>query len=81
MRGLEREVLPRARGPEVVPRLVEEDPLSAEEIGNRVGLSRVSAWRYLEYLDECGSVEATMVYGSVGRPTKRYRKVRGGAGP
>ncbi len=50
-----------------------EQPLSAEEVGSRVGLSRVSAWRYLEYLSESGSLQAEMVYGSVGRPTKRYK--------
>jgi response regulator of citrate/malate metabolism len=48
--------------------------LGAEEIGNRVGLSRVSAWRYLEYLCESGDLQAEMLYGNVGRPTKRYRR-------
>ncbi|MBF6594246.1 MAG: response regulator [Thermaceae bacterium] len=53
--------------------MASEQPLSAEEVGSRVGLSRVSAWRYLEYLSESGSLQAEMVYGSVGRPTKRYK--------
>lgn len=48
-------------------------PLSAEEVASRVGLSRVSAWRYLEYLCEQGALIAEMAYGSVGRPTKRYK--------
>ena len=77
------ESLPKGLDPQTLERVREalgtgEAPLSAEEIGNRVGLSRVSAWRYLEYLDECGSVEAEVIYGSVGRPTKRYRRVPGG---
>ncbi|MCV4713825.1 response regulator, partial [Escherichia coli] len=50
-----------------------DKPLSAEEVAARVGLSRVSAWRYLEYLSEQGTLLAEMVYGSVGRPTKRYK--------
>jgi len=51
--------------------------LSAEEVGARVGLSRVSAWRYLEYLGGSGTIESETVHGGVGRPAKRYR-LRGG---
>ncbi|MCL6528371.1 MAG: response regulator [Thermaceae bacterium] len=50
-----------------------DQALSAEEVASRVGLSRVSAWRYLEYLCEQGTLLAEMTYGSVGRPTKRYK--------
>ncbi len=71
-KGLDSQTLDRVR--EALDEAVE--PLSAEEIGNRVGLSRVSAWRYLEYLDQCGAAEAEVVYGSVGRPAKRYRRLK-----
>ncbi|WP_371862081.1 hypothetical protein [Meiothermus granaticius] len=46
-------------------------------MASRVGLSRVSAWRYLEYLCEQGTLLAEMTYGSVGRPTKRYKPLGG----
>ena len=48
-------------------------PLSADEVGDQVGVSRVTAWRYLEYLQEIGSAALEMEYGSVGRPIKRYK--------
>ncbi|WP_299428820.1 HTH domain-containing protein, partial [uncultured Meiothermus sp.] len=47
--------------------------LSADEVGDRVGVSRVTAWRYLEYLQQTGFVAVEMEYGSVGRPIKRYK--------
>ena len=46
--------------------------LTAEEVGERVGVSRVTAWRYLEYLQEVGVVRLEQEYGGVGRPIKRY---------
>ncbi|WP_211224803.1 response regulator [Meiothermus rufus] len=48
-------------------------PLSAEEVGEQVGVSRVTAWRYLEYLCQSGLAELQVGYGGVGRPIKRYR--------
>lgn len=47
--------------------------LSAEELGERMGLSRVTAWRYLEYLSQVGVVLLELSYGGPGRPVKRYR--------
>ncbi len=47
--------------------------LSAEEVGEQVGVSRVTAWRYLEYLRQSGLAELQVGYGGVGRPIKRYR--------
>jgi response regulator of citrate/malate metabolism len=46
--------------------------LSAAECAEHVGLSRVSARRYLEYLERSGVAEVTLRYG-VGRPERRYR--------
>jgi len=51
-------------------------PLSAEEVGSAIGVSRVTAWRYLEYLLECGQVELDFSYGAPGRPAKLYRAAR-----
>jgi response regulator of citrate/malate metabolism len=52
-------------------------PLSADEVGEGVGVSRVTAWRYLEYLQQIGFVRLELSYGAVGRPVKRYRVQRG----
>ncbi|NLL18682.1 MAG: response regulator [Clostridia bacterium] len=46
---------------------------SAEEVASEVGLSRVTARRYLEYLEKTGKAELELQYGSVGRPVNRYR--------
>lgn len=47
--------------------------LSASECGERVGLARVSARRYLEHLVDTGSAEVAHRYGGSGRPERRYR--------
>lgn len=49
--------------------------LSAEEVAAGLGLARVTARRYLEYLSQLGRVTLEMQYGSVGRPIKRYKIV------
>ena len=48
------------------------EALSAEEVGTRVGLSRVTAWRYLEFLVKSGQAELAHLYGAAGRPAKLY---------
>ena len=54
------------------------ETLSAEQIGQHIGVSRVTAWRYLEYLKEIGVVDLLIDYGGVGRPVKRYRAIKTG---
>jgi len=49
------------------------DFLSAQEIGQRAGVSRSTARRYLEYLLTRHELEADQAYGSIGRPERRYR--------
>ncbi len=46
--------------------------LSAQECGEVVGISRVSARRYLEYFAGQGRVNVSLRYGVVGRPERRY---------
>ena len=46
---------------------------SAEQVAASVGISRVTARRYLEYLVEQGKVERTLDYLTVGRPIHRFR--------
>ncbi|MBM7585638.1 CitB family two-component system response regulator CitT [Bacillus pakistanensis] len=50
----------------------EKDGITSERVGEKIGASRTTARRYLEYL--VGMEEATIeqVYGIVGRPERRY---------
>ncbi|GAB3176391.1 response regulator of citrate/malate metabolism [Micromonospora palomenae] len=45
---------------------------SAAECANAVGISRVSARRYLEHFADTGRAEVNLRYGSAGRPERRY---------
>jgi response regulator of citrate/malate metabolism len=49
------------------------DTLSATECADVVGISRVSARRYLEHFVATGAAEVSLRYGSAGRPERRYR--------
>ena len=46
--------------------------LSATEVGKCVGVSRVTAWRYLEQLVAESAVQRQTDYGRAGRPQMRY---------
>ncbi|RAP76886.1 two-component system response regulator [Paenibacillus montanisoli] len=46
---------------------------SAEEVSEGVGLARVTARRYLEYMEKSGELALDVQYGGVGRPVNRYR--------
>lgn len=49
------------------------EPVSAEEVAEGIGLSRVTARRYLDHLEKSGKLLLEIQYGSVGRPVNRYR--------
>ncbi len=69
--------LPKGFSPETL-RMVEDSlrleaaDVSAAEAAGVLGISRVSARRYLEHLTETGKVEVSLRYGEVGRPERRY---------
>jgi two-component system CitB family response regulator len=70
--------VPKGLSPNTLARVVEElrmpgDGWSAAEIAERVGLSRVGARRYLEYLLDSGRASVVPRYGAIGRPENRYR--------
>ena len=46
--------------------------LSAAECAELIGISRVSARRYLEFLTTQGQAEVNLRYGTTGRPERRY---------
>lgn len=52
-----------------------ESEVSASEVAERAGVSRVTARRYLEHLCADGRAELRMRYGSAGRPEHLYRWV------
>lgn len=45
---------------------------SAEEVAEGVGIARVTARRYLDYLVKNGSIHMDIQYGTIGRPVNRY---------
>lgn len=50
------------------------ESLSAEDVGDKIGASRTTARRYLEYLVSTNELDAEVNYGSVGRPERKYRR-------
>ena len=73
--------LPKGLGPEtgklVLDAVRAGGELSAAECADAVGISRVSARRYLEHYLTVGDLEIRLQYGKAGRPERRYRAVRG----
>ncbi len=49
------------------------DGMTADEVAKQVGVSRVTAWRYLERLADDGTVTRRTDYGKAGRPKTRYQ--------
>lgn len=51
----------------------QEQAVSAELVAAGIGLARVTARRYLEYLEQSGQVEIVIEYGGIGRPVNQYK--------
>ncbi|WP_199615178.1 response regulator [Paenibacillus alkalitolerans] len=49
-----------------------KEGLTAESLGVKAGLSRSTARRYLEYLVSQKKLSAQLIYGTIGRPERRY---------
>ena len=64
--------LSRQTATAVLELLSPDHAISATECAGRIGLSRVSARRYLEYLENNGIAEVSLKYGA-GRPERLYR--------
>ncbi|HET6672328.1 MAG TPA: response regulator [Agromyces sp.] len=76
-----RTMLPKGLSPVSLERVAAglahfEVDASAAEIAQHLGMSRVSARRYLEHLVAVGAAEVTPRYGSAGRPEHRYHTPR-----
>ncbi|MDN3701766.1 response regulator [Vibrio artabrorum] len=52
-----------------------ETEQTSDSVSGLVGVSKTTARRYLEYAVNLGFLEASVSYGSVGRPTRIYKKV------
>lgn len=73
----ERATSPKGVAPETLQQVAAvlrgcQGGLSAAEVGAGVGISRVTAWRYLERLAGDGLVRRSTEYGRAGRPLVRY---------
>ena len=73
--------LPKGIDPVTLDKILEEmkkeiGKFTSEEMSKRVGVSRTTARRYLEYLVSRGSLEVDVSYGGVGRPERIYRMNR-----
>jgi response regulator of citrate/malate metabolism len=50
-----------------------DDPFTSEQIAKNIGVSRITARRYLDYLEKEQKLMVEMEYGKVGRPKNKYR--------
>lgn len=71
------EVPPKGLSPDTLAAVVgllrdASGPVSAQEVTEALGISRVTARRYLEYLADRGSARRTPRYGTPGRPENEY---------
>ncbi|SKA79124.1 two-component system, CitB family, response regulator/two-component system, CitB family, response regulator MalR [Caloramator quimbayensis] len=48
-------------------------PFTSQQIAKLVGVSRITARRYLDYLEKENKLEIEMEYGKIGRPINKYR--------
>ncbi|MGC5326069.1 response regulator [Brevibacillus sp. SYSU BS000544] len=52
------------------------DEFTTEDLANRIGISRVSMRKYLQFLTEIGVLEMEVTYGTIGRPTYKHRCIQ-----
>lgn len=52
--------------------LRQQEPLSSDEIAEGLSMSKITVWRYLEYLVERKMVQIQQTYGTIGRPKRLY---------
>lgn len=78
LRVSEKTAAPKGAAPQTndeIARAVRDsvDGITADEVAKQVGVSRVTAWRYLERLADDGTVTRQTDYGKAGRPKTRYQ--------
>jgi response regulator of citrate/malate metabolism len=75
--GADRSAAPKGAAPgtnDEIARVVRDSVagITADEVAKQVGVSRVTAWRYLERLADEGTLTRQTDYGKAGRPKTRY---------
>jgi len=50
-----------------------DENFTAQQIAENIGVSRITARRYLDYLEKEKKLEVEMEYGKVGRPKNKYK--------
>lgn len=50
------------------------DSFTAQQVAKKIGVSRITARRYLDYMEKENKLEIELEYGKVGRPKNRYRQ-------
>jgi len=78
LRVVDRAAAPKGAAPATtddIARAVRDsvDGITADLVAKKVGVSRVTAWRYLERLADDGTVTRHTDYGKAGRPKTRYQ--------
>lgn len=73
-----KEELPKGLNQQTLQQIIQfikdqKSPLSAEETAEGIGIARVTARRYLDYLQKSGQVQIMIEYGGIGRPINRYQ--------
>lgn len=60
---------------EIVKRALSQmsDSFTSEEMGEQLGIARVTIRRYLDFMEKQNILEVTLQYGKVGRPQHYYR--------
>ena len=54
---------------------ISSEGINAEQTGEKIGVSRTTSRRYLEYLVANGVIRADLFYGTLGRPERRYFRI------
>jgi two-component system CitB family response regulator len=51
---------------------IDSEGINAEQAGEKIGVSRTTSRRYLEFLVSNGVIKADLFYGTIGRPERKY---------
>nr|WP_121605835.1 response regulator [Virgibacillus sp. Bac332] len=73
-------LLPKGLNKQTLNQVIEflgsqNEPASADKAAESIGIARVTARRYLDYLEKMDRVEIILQYGVVGRPVNRYKLI------
>lgn len=81
VQGHYRDALPKGLNGATLDKIIrwigdQDELVTAVEVASGVGMARVTARRYLDYLEKQNQVEIDIQYGGVGRPVNKYRLLK-----